>query len=131
MNARSPSAGRDASTTDFPYLFLRDNDPSGFHPQTQERMFDLLSVPETLKPFRIEIEDQALVIDWEADAPHRTVLNAGWLADHRPGRRAPDPADIETVSWGAEFLQYLPRHSAGSLVGSKSAMRDLADWPPA
>ena len=114
----------DASTTDFPYLFLRDNDPSGFHPQTQERVFDLLSVPETLKPRKVAIEDKALVIDWEADAPHRTVLDASWLADHRPGRRAPDPADIEAVSWGSEFLEHLPRHSTDDLLTSGSAMRD-------
>ena len=114
----------DASTTDFPYLFLRDNDPSGFHPQTQERIFDLLSVPEILKPSKIEVEGQSLVIDWEADAPHRTLLDVGWLADHRPGRRAPDPADIEAVSWGAEFLEHLPRHSADSLIGTKNSMRN-------
>src|SRR4051794_3739537 len=33
----------DDTSSDFPYLFLRDNCPSGFHPQTQERQFDLLS----------------------------------------------------------------------------------------
>ena len=114
----------DASTTDFPYLFLRDNDPSGFHPQTQERIFDLLSVPENLKPIKISIEDDALLIDWKTDTPHRTKLGAGWLADHRPGRRVPDSADIEAVSWGAEFLHHLPRHSADSLLGTRSAMRD-------
>ena len=114
----------DASTTDFPYLFLRDNDPSGFHPQTQERVFDLLSVPETLKLRKVAVEDSALVIDGEADTPHRTVLNADWLADHRPGRRAPDPADIEAVNWGAEFIDHLPRHTADSLLTSRSAMRD-------
>ena len=114
----------DASKTDFPYMFLRDNDPSGFHPQTQERMFDLLSVSETLKPSRVQVDDQTLVIDWETDAAHRTVLDVGWLANHRPGQRAPDPADIATVSWGAEFLEHLPRHSADSLVGGKNSMRD-------
>ncbi len=114
----------DATTSDFPYLFLRDNCPSGFHAQTQERTFDLLTVPETLKPSKIAVEDEVLVIDWEAQPPHRTVLAASWLADHRPGQRAPDPADIETVSWGAEFLDQLPRLRASDLLSDRRAMKD-------
>ena len=114
----------DATTSDFPYLFLRDNCPSGFHAQTQERTFDLLTVPETLKPSKIAVEDEVLVIDWEVQPPHRTVLAASWLADHRPGQRAPDAAEIETVSWGAEFLDHLPRLRASDLLSDRRAMKD-------
>ncbi len=114
----------DETFSDFPYLFLRDNCPSCFHAQTHERIFDLLSVPETLRPRRVAVEDQGLVIEWEAEAPHRTVLEASWLADHRPGQRAPDPADIESVSWGAEFLEHMPRIPASDLLASKSAMKE-------
>ncbi|UFW67831.1 DUF971 domain-containing protein (plasmid) [Rhizobium laguerreae] len=35
----------DGTTSFYPNLFLRDNDQKGFHPQTVERQFDLLSVP--------------------------------------------------------------------------------------
>ena len=40
----------DGSSADFPFIWLRDNCPSGFHPHTGERAFDLLSVPEDAAP---------------------------------------------------------------------------------
>lgn len=114
----------DVTTSDFPYLFLRDNCPSSFHAQTQERIFDLLTVPETLRPSNVAVEDQALVIDWDAEPPHRTVFDASWLFDHRPGQRASDPADIVSVSWGAEFLDHLPRRPVSDLLGDKNVMKE-------
>ena len=38
------------NTAVYPYLWLRDNCPSGLHPDTKERTFDLLSVPRTPTP---------------------------------------------------------------------------------
>ena len=34
------------TSTQFPTIWLRDNCPSGLHPKTQERMFDLLAIDE-------------------------------------------------------------------------------------
>jgi gamma-butyrobetaine dioxygenase len=114
----------DESVSDFPYLFLRDNCPSGFHEQTQERLFDLLSVPEDLRPRGVSVDGGALVIDWAEQPPHRTVLDARWLADHRPGNRPSDPADIASVSWGADFLHRMPRLGAATLLADPRAMKD-------
>jgi gamma-butyrobetaine dioxygenase len=114
----------DETTSDFPYLFLRDNCRSCFHPQTRERIFDLLTVPETLRPSDIRIEDQALVIDWQGEPSHRSVFDANWLAEHRPGARPLDPADVASVSWGAEFLAKLPRVPVERLANDARAMRD-------
>ena len=37
----------DASTTRVPSIWLRDNCPSGLHPDTHERLLDLLAVDDT------------------------------------------------------------------------------------
>lgn len=114
----------DDSVSDFPYLFLRDNCPSGFHAQTQERLFDLLSVPEDLQPSHVATDGATLTIDWAGDPPHRSVFDAAWLADHQPGKAPPDPADVASASWGAEFLGRLPRREAAALAADPAAMRD-------
>ena len=114
----------DGTASDFPYMFLRDNCPSGFDPQTEERLFDLLSAPDDLTPSALSTDGRTLTIDWAVEPPHRTVLDAGWLAAHRPGDRPPDPADIAPESWGAAFLQRLPRREAAILSADPAAMRD-------
>ncbi|HLJ72443.1 MAG TPA: TauD/TfdA family dioxygenase, partial [Roseiarcus sp.] len=114
----------DGAAADFPYLFLRDNCPSGFHPQTQERLFDLLSIPDELKPRHVATDGRTLTIDWPGEPSHRTVLDADWLADHRPGARPPDPANIVSVSWGGDFLPRLPRREAAALARDPAAMKD-------
>lgn len=112
----------DETTSDFPYLFLRDNCPSGFHEQTHERLFDLLTVPEDLRPSHVSTEKHNLVIDWAGERSHRTVLDSHWLFDHKPGKRPQDPADVAAVSWGADFLGRLPRVDA-AVLASRAAER--------
>ena len=53
----------------FDYLWLRDNCPSAFHPQTRERIFDLhhISAPQDLRPDKAEIIGDRLHISWAND----------------------------------------------------------------
>jgi gamma-butyrobetaine dioxygenase len=103
---------------------LRDNCANGFHPDTQERHFDLLGVGEDIHALRVSIEGEGIVIDWSAEPAHRSRFAANWLADHRPGHLAPDPADIQAVTWGAEFARRLPRFQASDLLGKAANLRD-------
>lgn len=57
----------DGTTSFYPNLFLRDNDPKGFHRQTGERQFDLLSVPLHLTAETVTLDDDAVHIDWRGD----------------------------------------------------------------
>lgn len=109
----------------FPYIWLRDTDPSGFHPQTGERAFELTSVPLDLVPHQVEITPEALMITWaEGDAPSRFALD--WIKAHRPGQRRPDPAAIAPLPWRADLgAGGVPRHAADTILGSD---RGLADW---
>ena len=109
-------------TAAFPFLWLRDNCPSGFHPDTQERVFDLLSVPADIAPATAAIEAGALRVEW-SDA-HVSRYPLAWLDAHRPGRAAADPAGIRREPWSSDRGAF-PTASADALMDSDQA---LLDW---
>ncbi len=102
-------------TSEFPHLWLRDNCPSAFHPQTGERSFDLLSVESSLKPATVVPNVHGVEIVWAGDG-HVSRYDAGWLAARRPGLRREDPADVTPVTWGAGITAHLPSASASDLA---------------
>jgi len=66
----------DGTVGQFPYIWLRDSDPSGFHAKTGERDFDLTSVPLDLAPHEAEITADALILTWTSGAaPSRFDLD--------------------------------------------------------
>jgi gamma-butyrobetaine dioxygenase len=105
----------DGTTSFYPNLFLRDNDPKGFHLQTRERQFDLLSVPLDLAVEAVTIDGDVVHIDWQGHQD-RTTLAAEWLYSHRPGARAADPADIAAETWESDFAPRIPKVSVGDLL---------------
>jgi gamma-butyrobetaine dioxygenase len=120
----------DGLEADFPYLWLRDNCPSGLHPTTQERTFDLLSVPEDIEPTALRADAEGIEIDWARAAenaePHHSRFPSAWLRAHCPGRSHPDPARVEPVLWRAQLSgEPLPRSSAAALLEQPEA---LAAW---
>jgi gamma-butyrobetaine dioxygenase len=114
----------DGSRSEFPNLFLRDNCPSGFHPQTQERTFDLLTVPADIKIKAVKRDVGGVLVEWTGHPAHQSAFSSGWLYAHRPGQRVDDLADTPSVSWDASFLQSLPRHDVSALSSSAAAIRD-------
>jgi gamma-butyrobetaine dioxygenase len=115
----------DGTVGHFPYIWLRDTDPAGFHPQTGERAFDLTSIPPDIAPCHAEVTDDALVVTWpDQDTASRFDLD--WIRAHRPGQRRPDPAGIARVPWRADLgASGIPRHDAGAIKAGDTA---LADW---
>ena len=71
------------NTAIYPYLWLRDNCPSGLHPDTQERTFDLLSVPEDIHPSDCALVDNELVVTWALDG-HVSRFSLEWLEQYQP-----------------------------------------------
>ncbi|MFC2966804.1 TauD/TfdA family dioxygenase [Acidimangrovimonas pyrenivorans] len=115
----------DGTTGTFPYLWLRDTDPAGFHPQTGERVFDLTSVPLDIAPERAEIERDTLVVSWP-DQSGESRFDLGWIKANRPGRPRPDPAEVAPVVWRSGLgAQNIPRAAAEQVLASEAA---LADW---
>lgn len=123
----------DATAACFNRFWLRDNCPSGFHPQTGERAFDLLSVPDDLSIASAELQsDGRLRLRWLPDQ-HVSQFDAGWLYLHRPGQRRPDPARVDLVLWQrADLPDGPPRHHAGAILRDDAALlawlRDCAAY---
>lgn len=114
----------DETLGDFPYIWLRDTDPNGFHPQTGERTFDLTSVPLDITPEEAAIQGDELILKWGADEV--SAISLDWLKAHRPGQRRADPAAIAPSPWRAELTGAgVPRHAANAVMSDREA---LVEW---
>ena len=49
----------DQSVAEFPFIWLRDNAPDEFHPDTRERVFDLTTVGLDIAPDTVALESGA------------------------------------------------------------------------
>lgn len=115
----------DGSSGTFPYLWLRENCSSGFHPQTLERTFDLLSVPADVLPEAIDEEGDHLVVAW-AGSSHVSRFPLQWLKANRPGRPVDDPAKVPVRLWRDDLTAAdLPVGEAAEILGSDAA---LGEW---
>ncbi|WP_101067356.1 TauD/TfdA family dioxygenase [Roseovarius salinarum] len=114
----------DGTRGDFPYIWLRDNCPGGFHPDTRERTFDLMSVPLDVVPETSRIEADALIVEWQDG--HASRFETDWLRAHRPGAAADDPAQVPPEVWRADVgAAAIPRVSADAVMDDDAV---LADW---
>jgi len=112
-------AWEDGTQTVAPWLWLIDNEPAAFHPQTEERTFDLLSVPENLRPDAVATADDAIIVTW----PGRTAesrIEVAWLRAMAARRRS-DPADIAPHLWRSGFLP--KRFEASQILASDAKLQ--------
>ncbi len=111
----------DGSTNLFPYIWLRDNDPAGLHPDTKERIADLTELPRDLTAQQVQISDRDLSITWSDTV---TRLELDWLAANRPGTRRVDPADIPSILWRSGLgAAGIPRAKADAVLADDSALQ--------
>lgn len=112
----------DGETGLFPYIWLRDNCPSGFHPETGERTFDLLSVPADIAPETARLDGELLVVRWNGDG-HVSRFPLDWLRRHRPGHATADAAAIEPLFWPTGMTRGdLPQAEARDLLEDDRAL---------
>ena len=108
----------------FPFIWLRDNAPDAFHPETRERVFDFTLLPPRLDPPAAQLDGAALHLTWADGAVDRFDL--GWLRRHRPGARRDDPAEIAPALWrGERGAATVPRFDASAIMASDMA---LLEW---
>ena len=115
----------DNSDSSYPFLWLRENDPAGFHKDTNERMTDLTSIPLDISLTKAFIKDDVLMLNW-SDSENSTRYNLDWLYHHKPGKRVSDPAAIKKRCWrGGMGTDKLPTAKAKDLLQDDDA---LATW---
>ena len=96
----------------YPGIWLRDNCPDAFHPQTGERMQDLLKIPPRPGIAGASVDGDSVVVHWAGG--DTTPFPLDWLKAHRPGQLARDPADVSARTWEAPLD--IPRHDAGAIL---------------
>ncbi len=101
----------DDSIVEFPFIWLRDNDPDDLHPVARERVFDLTSVALDVEPSDYELNGKALYVHWP-DKTATSRYDADWLHRHQPGRTRDDPARVEQTCWNRETLASVLRVDA-------------------
>ncbi len=116
----------DRSSAEYPYIWLRDNDPGGFHPDAGERVFDLTSIDVGIRPRLFECEPDALVVTWP-EATGSSVYPADWLHVHRPGCRREDPAAVQRTSWDRDALARIPRFLMADCIRHPATLREALE----
>jgi len=113
----------DGSQGQYSLMWLLDSCPEGFHPQTGERAFDLLSVPDAplLRSASILVDGQ-LKLQWEHDGP-ASHFSPAWLAARRPGEQMADAAAVAHQYWkAADLATGAPRHDASAILTDDAAL---------
>lgn len=116
----------DGHASEFHYIWLRDNCRclDCRHPQTLERTFDLLSVPEDIRAGDASVtDDGALEIVWSNDS-HRSVYHQDWLREHcycasdlhRSSRSSP------RVLWDASLSGRIPQVAHDDVMNDDDAL---------
>lgn len=113
----------DGSQARYSLMWLLDSCPSGFHPQTGERSFDLLSVPDAPRLRSAQIlNDGRLELQWEHEGP-ASHFTPAWLSAHRHGVPRPDAATVEHHYWkNADLPAGAPRHDASAILHDDAAL---------
>jgi gamma-butyrobetaine dioxygenase len=102
------------------YLWLRDNCPTSWDPQTRDRTFDITTIASDLKARSARIDGDALVVHWSDDSPvSRFDLDwlLGWL--RQPGQ--PDVAALEMRPWRSEKTGRVARFAFDEILSDWSA----------
>jgi len=106
----------------YPYVWLRDNDPAGFHPDTKERHFDLTSINLDDDIDAFSIEGNKITLSWQSEG-YRAEFELTWLYDNQPGNHASDPAFSDTQLWRSELPSTeIPRTQADAILTKDSAL---------
>jgi gamma-butyrobetaine dioxygenase len=111
----------DSTTTTFPTIWLRDNCPSGLHPQTHERLLDLLTLDVAPVLTSATLDDGHVILGYEDG--HVSRMAVSMLSAHRPGQRAADHAAIAPHIWRSEFTATaVPRYAAAQIMADDGVL---------
>ncbi|MEM7253034.1 MAG: TauD/TfdA family dioxygenase [Pseudomonadota bacterium] len=102
----------------FDNFWLRDNCPSAFHPDTAERVFDILSVPNDLRIDRAQLENEELIVQW-ADDQHASRYPLAWLLRFGASLGSPLP-----MLWRADIMERLVPVTFNDALGTAAGLEN-------
>lgn len=112
----------ESQVSHYPYVWLRDNDPAGFHPDTKERHFDLTSINLDDDIDAFSIEGDHIKLSWQQEA-YSAEFVLRWLYDNQPGNHSSDPALSCATLWRSELSNTdIPRTQANAILTKDSAL---------
>ena len=114
----------DGTHTLYHYIWLRDNCPTAFHPQTGERCFDLLSVTNDIHPLSITLDEGVLIIEW-SEQGHTSYFEQSWLREFCYSSELAKDHSSGYQSWGCEFVDKIPIENQQRIMASDIA---LYEW---
>jgi gamma-butyrobetaine dioxygenase len=85
----------------FNYLWLRDNCATSWSPVTRDRVFDVFSQPEDLRPADARLDGSTLIVEWGFDG-HVSRYDVNWLVDWSTSPGEDDPASVTQQRWFAD-----------------------------
>ena len=114
----------DAQTYAFPLVWLRDNCdcPRCLHPDTQERTFDILTAPETLRVASAGLTGKGSVMVLWGDDGHASKYETDWLRSYAFDALADDAARPDTVLWDSALSNGIPRFDYGTVMDSEEGL---------
>ncbi|MCO4848607.1 MAG: TauD/TfdA family dioxygenase [Yoonia sp.] len=114
-------AWTDGTTAQFPTIWLRDNCPSGLHPDTHERMLDLLAIDDMPVLHAATLEGDIAVLAY--DDGHTSRMPVALLSAHRPGQPAFDVGNVAAKLWRADLgADNIPRHAAAPILNADTPL---------
>jgi gamma-butyrobetaine dioxygenase len=113
----------DGITTPFPSIWLRDNCPSGLHPETHERLLDLLTIDETPVLISAALVGEMAMLSF-ADG-HISRMPIALMNAHRPGQPSFDAANQKAQLWRADHgTTNISRYAAALILADNFALKD-------
>lgn len=106
----------------FPYVWLRDNDPAGFHPDTKERQFDLTSINLDDDICDFALDQEHIRLSWLEES-YTAEFSLAWLYANQPGNAVPDAALSDATLWRSDFTGGgIPRSNANDILTQDNAL---------
>ena len=119
----------------FHLLWLRDNDPAGFHPQTEERIFDIVDFAAkagdapAARAATAAADGGSVRIDWNDG---ESIFAADFLRAHAYDAQSLVERAERPTLWDSETLPQPPRFDCAQIFDDKAArlrwLRALADF---
>ena len=116
----------DGSKAYFNYFWLRDNCPSAWDVDTQERIYDILKEPDDLRITQAKMDSDSLKVTWLGG--YQNEYSLSWLARWHTGKNHGDIAIRKRKAWYADHYPALRRFSYPSLSQSPA---NVAEWTEA